>query len=385
MARRSWNESAAVRARIRGCLLGGAIGDALGNPVEFLSTARIRETYGPEGLRDLVAAGREPAGTVTDDTQMTLFTAEGLIRAHARASAKGIGGAETQLVMEAYLRWLDTQNHPAPPPADGQPYRDGRLREEPWLYARRAPGNACLTGLEQRHIPDPHAELRGEPGPVNPGSKGCGTVMRSAPFGLTGADARQAFELAARCAQITHGHPTGYYAAGAFAAVVHHLLYGETPEAAVLRTLRLLARYPGHEETTSALTRAVDLAAACDGTALPDPERVEMLGGGWVAEEALAIAVFCLLAGHASAPREANGPLSARRTRIRDTLLLSVNHSGDSDSTGAVCGNLLGAHHGDFRLPREWLSRVEGRAVIALLADDFDAEFHPADERAPQW
>ncbi len=325
----------------------------------------------------MVADGRTPAGTVTDDTQMTLFTAEGLMRAHARETATGVGGAETQLLREAYLRWLDTQNHDAPPDPAGHEHRSGRLREERWLYARRAPGNACLSGLEQPYVPDPHCELRGEAGPVNSDSKGCGTVMRSAPFGLTNAGARPAFELAARCALITHGHPTGYYAAGAFAAIVHHLLHGESPEAAVLRAMRLLAGYPGHEETTTALGRALDLAAARER---PSPERVESLGGGWVAEEALAIAVYCVLV-HTPDEHGTGGPASAPGGGLREALLLSVNHSGDSDSTGAVCGNLLGAHHGDLSLPYDWLAQVEGRATIALLADDFAAEFHPADDR----
>ncbi|MZE77020.1 ADP-ribosylglycohydrolase family protein [Streptomyces xinghaiensis] len=378
MEDRSWSGAVAVRARIRGCLLGGAVGDALGNPVEFLSTDRIRAAHGPHGLRGLVAAGRgAPAGTVTDDTQMTLFTAEGLMRARERVAAGGVAGVGTELVRDAYLRWLDTQRHDGPPAADGLTHRTGRLREERWLYARRAPGNACLTGLEHAYAPDPAAELRGEPGPVNPGSKGCGTVMRSAPFGLTGAGPRASFELAARCAQITHGHPTGSYAAGALAAIVHHLLYGESPEAAVLLTLRLLTRYPGHEETTAALGAALDLAA--DRGAAPGPERVETLGGGWIAEEALAIAVYCVLV-HTPERDGTGGPAAVSGEAVREALLLSVNHSGDSDSTGAVCGNLLGAHHGDLRLPQDWLARVEGRATITLLADDFAAGFHAGDE-----
>ncbi|MBQ0987074.1 ADP-ribosylglycohydrolase family protein [Streptomyces sp. F63] len=378
----SWNGAVAVRAGIRGCLLGGAIGDALGNPVEFLSADRIRAAHGPDGLRGMVADGRgAPAGTVTDDTQMTLFTAEGLMRARERAADRGIGGAATHLVRDAYLRWLDTQHHDGPPAADGRPHRTGTLREERWLYARRAPGNACLSGTAQSYAPDPAGALRGAHGPVNPESKGCGTVMRSAPFGLTGAGPRASFELAARCAQITHGHPTGYYAAGALAAIVHHLLYGEGPEAAVLLTLRLLAGYPGHEETAAALNAALDLAAGSGSGAgaAPGPEAVETLGGGWIAEEALAIAVYCVLV-HTPDRREAGGPATASATAIREALLLSVNHSGDSDSTGSLCGNLLGAHHGDLRLPQDWLRRVEGRATITLLADDFAAGFHPVGE-----
>lgn len=270
MNSQSWGDIVARHARVRGCLLGGAIGDALGYPIEFQPLASIRNGYGPSGVTGFLPVGGVVLGQVSDDTQMTLFTAEGLIRAYARygpATDNGISSAGPVLVRNAYLRWLDTQNHPAPPPpAELAHDRTGWLRQQTWLYARRAPGNACVSGLRYEHIPDKLGEL-GAPGPVNPDSKGCGTVMRSAPFGLTGMPVRRAFEFAARCAQITHGHPTGYYAAGAFAAMIGHLLDGDSLEGAVLRSMELLARYPGHEETTAALRKAVDLAA--DGTATP--------------------------------------------------------------------------------------------------------------------
>src|SRR4051812_17816409 len=104
MRQLSWAQTAEVRARIRGCLLGGAIGDALGNPIEFQSLDAIRARYGPSGITGLVPDASGVAGLVTDDTQMTLFTTEGLIRAHARTMSYGLGGAEVQFVHDAYLR-----------------------------------------------------------------------------------------------------------------------------------------------------------------------------------------------------------------------------------------------------------------------------------------
>ncbi|MFJ9136266.1 ADP-ribosylglycohydrolase family protein [Streptomyces sp. NPDC102256] len=345
----SWEAEARYRARVRGCLLGGALGDALGYPVEFDALDAIRAAHGPRGLRGPVADGSGAVGLVSDDTQMTLFTVEGLQQAHARERHKGIGGGWSRLVRTAYGRWLDTQTAPGPAP-DVR----GGLAAQTWLYARRAPGNACLSGLREReYCPDPASEL-GPPGPVNPDSKGCGSVMRSAPFGLTRTSAESAFAMAARCSQMTHGHPTASYASGALAAIVTHLVAGDSLEGAVLRTLRLLARHPAHEETTTALNRALDLAS--EGA--PSAEKVESLGAGWIAEEALAVAVYCALAQYT----------------VTDALLLSVNHSGDSDSTGSLCGNLLGALHGDHGLPHAWLEQVEGRATITLLADDLAAE-----------
>ncbi|KOV62272.1 hypothetical protein ADK64_24550 [Streptomyces sp. MMG1121] len=464
----SLQTAAVYRARVRGCLLGGALGDALGYPVEFASLDRIRVSHGPRGVTGLLPGASGAVGLISDDTQMTLFTAEALIQAHARQREKGTAGAWPLLLRQAYERWLETQSQPAPGPDQpasvqpgspaggrstqpGGPARDlvtqpggpvgdlvtrpggpaagfvsrsgasaARLVPQPgaqlgdpgaqpglptvgpasqpglptvgpasqpglptvgpasqpglpavgpvprpgtaarglvteaWLYARRAPGNACLSGVAQRYAPDPALPLDGTPGEVNPDSKGCGTVMRSAPFGLVGpADA--AFDMAARGAQITHGHPTGYYAAGALAAIVAHLVAGDSLEGAVLRTLRLLERYRGHTETTAALREALDLAA--DGA--PTAEKVESLGAGWVAEQALAIGVYCALA----------------EPRPELALLLAVNHSGDSDSTGSICGNLLGTWYGDTGLPHDWVARVEGRDRIAALADDLAAEY----------
>lgn len=228
---------------------------------------------------------------------------------------------------------------------------DGRLSGQAWLYARRAPGNACLSGLRsgRMHTLDNVA---------NPTSKGCGAVMRSAPFGLSRAwDADHAFDLAVRCAVQTHGHPTGYLAAGAFAAIIRHLLDGVNLDEAVRRVVRTLDRRTGGEETARALRTAV--RAAAEGKA--DAERVEEIGGGWVAEEALAIAVYCALT-HAE--------------DVRSALLLAVNHSGDSDSTGAITGNLLGVTHGLSALPQAWVAALEGRETIERLVADFITSTH---------
>ena len=68
-----------LESRIRGCILGGAVGDALGAPVEFMGLAQIRSRFGEHGPSDY-AEWAGPTGGITDDTQMTLFTAEGVIR-----------------------------------------------------------------------------------------------------------------------------------------------------------------------------------------------------------------------------------------------------------------------------------------------------------------
>ena len=195
----------------------GRSGDALGYPVEFHRTpAEIERVLGPvlpEGLPHAPGT-RAP---VSDDTQMTLFTAEGLIRAFQRSRDQGICSPEAVL-LNAYHRWLSMQT-----PADAERWRDplqrGWLLDIPELHARRAPGNTCLTALTATLA---SGALPSVATPPND-SKGCGAVMRSAPIGLAAADVEEAFRRARDAAVLTHGHPSGYLSAGYFAGVVHQL------------------------------------------------------------------------------------------------------------------------------------------------------------------
>ncbi|HEU4993644.1 MAG TPA: ADP-ribosylglycohydrolase family protein [Gemmatimonadaceae bacterium] len=336
---------------IRGCLLGGAVGDALGAPVEFLSLASIRRKYGAAGIVDFDEAyGR--VGAITDDTQMTMWTAEGVLRGITRGNAKGIGGPTSTLGF-AYRRWLYTQDGRLPDHIDaferklilgGKDVDRGWLRSVKALRHQRAPGNTCLSALRAR-------ELGSRENPLN-GSKGCGGVMRVAPVALFRDDPDSIFDLACHAAALTHGHPTGWLAAGAFALILYHVGDGSTLEAAVRLGVDRVSRERDHAETTNALERALRLWAAGGP---PTAELVESLGAGWVAEEALAIAVYCALA--------ANDDFSGG-------VCLAVNHSGDSDSTGSMAGQILGLKLGESAIPEAWTSRVElARELRALAAD----------------
>jgi ADP-ribosylglycohydrolase len=334
------------RSRVRGCLLGGAIGDALGAPVEFWSAERILEAYGPDGVRGY------PSGQVTDDTQMTLFTVQGLIRAGIRRD-RGLG-LTLGLVHEAYDHWLDTQLLPGPRAA-----AVGPLGRQAWLYHRRAPGTTCLDALTAAREGADSIHQYGHQ--AGNDSKGCGGVMRVAPVGLLpldGAPDDWFLDAGATLAGFTHGHPTGRLAAGALGSIVHHLVGGASLDEALDATAEALAGREGHEETTAALQAARQLARHT----APSPQTVATLGAGWVAEEALAIAVYAALVHP--------GP-----GEMLDALSVAVTHAGDSDSTGAICGNILGAWHGETALPPALVFTVEGRATILELADDFVLEF----------
>ncbi|MFD3616798.1 ADP-ribosylglycohydrolase family protein [Streptomyces sp. NPDC058676] len=330
------------RGRVRGTLLGAAVGDALGAPVDGLGLAEIRETYGAEGLVDL-GFGYGRRGAVSHLTQLTLFTVDGLIRAQVRRDT-GAWHPPTD-VHRAYLRWFATQRDWGP---DERRKDDGWLAREEWLYARREPTRSLLLGLGD----DTMGTLDT---PKNPGEAGPEAAARSAPFGLlVGWEPQLVVQLAVECAAQTHGHPTACLAAGAYAVIVHALARSESLDGAVQRALALLAVRPGHEPVSDGLQHA--LGAVRQG--MPDASRVEELIGDGMAEGLLSAAVYCALVGE----------------DVRHGLCLSVNHDGPSAAAGALTGGLLGALHGETALPPAWLAELEGRPTLLELADDFAME-----------
>ncbi|MEU7061027.1 ADP-ribosylglycohydrolase family protein [Streptomyces sp. NPDC046197] len=330
------------RGRVRGTLLGVAVGDALGAPVDSLDLAGIREAYGAEGIADLTPAyGRR--GAVTHFTQLTLFSVDGLIRAQVRRDT-GAWHPPTDL-HRAYLRWAATQHDWGP---DERRKDDGWLAREEWLYARRDPARALLLGLGD----DTMGTLEV---PKNPGEAGPEAAGRSAPFGLlVGWEPQLVVQLAVECATQTHGHPAAYLSAGAYAVIVHALARGDSLDGAVQKALALLAVRPGHQPVSDALQHA--LGAVRQG--MPTPARVEELAGEGTAEGLLAASVYCALVSE----------------DVRHGLCLAVNQSGPSAAAGALTGGLLGALHGETALPPAWLAELEGRPTLLVLADDFAME-----------
>lgn len=330
--------------RVVGCLLAGGLGDALGYPIEFMSAAEIK-ARGP----------MEPGTLFSDDTQMTLFVAEGVIRAKQRLDDKGICDP-IAVVRGALLRWYATQT--------GGPVGEwpGWLVQVRELHSRRAPGNTCMGSLAA-------LARGGRPGTVaSPpnDSKGCGAVMRAAPFGLGLVSREAAFDLARDTGVLTHGHPSGYLSGAYLAALIWDLCRGTPLHEALGAADVLLRKERGFEEVAAAV------AAARAGRGRPSVTALEKLGGGWVGEEALAIALRCVLAHDPSVPRA-----------IETTLWTAAAHGGDSDSTASIAGNLLGAMYGADALPRDWLSQLELREVIERLGRDLFAVTHRGERRDP--
>lgn len=339
-----------ILSRFTGCLLGGALGDALGYPVEFMKDEEIRRNFGKNGIEELPVDSELKCALISDDTQMTLFTAEGIMWADSLGARKEVS-SYTTYVFYAYQRWLYTQTRTIA----SREYEDildknsphsSRLLREKQLFAKRAPGVTCVNALRQAAGHN-YGRFTNK---IN-NSKGCGGVMRVAPAGLYFCrDSERAFRMAAEFAAVTHTHPTGYLAAGALGTIIAELVSGSDIEEAVDVAMYILRGYDGCMETFRALESARNLEAGDT----PPLEAVKRLGEGWVAEEALAVAVYCALC-------HSGNPANAMR--------LAVNHSGDSDSTGAICGNIIGAALGERKLPGKWLKKLQLREVIQETAE----------------
>lgn len=339
-----------LQDKIRGSLMGGAIGDALGYSVEFIySFEEIKAKYGKEGiveydLSDEWVDEKSGKALFSDDTQMSLYTAEALLEAEKTHDPL------IPTICDAYLAWYGGQT--------GRKVKiayESALAKIKELNQNRAPGNTCLSALLSIHSGKK---------PMNV-SKGCGGVMRVAPIGLYGASHGWGLEktarLAGEAAELTHLHPLSTYSSAGLAVLcqlcasadeVDKLKFKEYVE----QMLDIVGKEYGADslamnEFRDIIRRTVDLAE----TDTPDWEVIEKeIGGGWVAEETLAIAIFSVL---------------RHIEDFRVCMICAVNHGGDSDSTGAVAGNILGALHGYASIPDSFKTHIQLSALLLSLAD----------------
>jgi DNA ligase (NAD+) len=317
--------------RYRGSMLGLAIGDALGHPTEFLSDVRrIKEKYGPEGIRDFAASGRHPAGTFTDDTQMTI--------AVARALAKKGRSALDDLMGELGREFVAWANHSS---------------------NNRAPGGTCLSGCAalKKGVDWRRSGVAG--------SKGCGAAMRAAPVGLLYFDDdERLLRVGAAQSVLTHGHPTAVASSVAAAAAVAWVCRGNGLQGMVDFVRAMVARVDGRllvdlgvDEARAESLGVREQMRALDATERAFEKEAEdvcsLLGGAWIGEEAVACALWCVY--------RANGDFEGSVCR-------GANSSGDSDSIACIAGSVAGALVGRGQLPECYVRGVERGADLDLLA-----------------
>lgn len=339
--------------RVRGSMIGGAIGDALGYPVEFIySYEDIQKRYGEKGITRLETqqwwtdADNAGKAIISDDTQMTLFTALGIL------NAKETGVAPVPSICCAYVEWLFTQKNKR-----SKRWNKCWIGDLPELNVRRAPGHTCICALE--------SIVRGYE--VTNNSKGCGGIMRIAPIPLYGfsqnriSNVAALDELAADAANLTHKNPLGYIPAYVMAHIIYRLAKDESPTRDafckyVYEAMEMAdGKYASNVEAMRILRNLIDKALALADDDKPEYEAIKLIGEGWVAEETLAIAIYCC---------------AKHFDDFEKAIIASVNHGGDSDSTGSVTGNILGAAIGYDAIPDYFKKDLQLLDVILHVADD---------------
>ena len=381
-----------VKDCIRGSLMAGAAGDALGYPVEFMSRNAILARYGDKGITEF-KLDSDGKALVSDDTQMTLFTANGMLMGLTRGYMRGIGGDPKDYVDGAYIDWYYTQTVNKKSERDDFHYT--WLRDLPELAHRRAPGITCLNACESLLA---HRDVENN-------SKGCGGIMRVAPMGLLDASFKESggsgfyyktvylAEAGAHIARVTHLHPLGYLPAALMTLLLSRIV-PLTPDEVKESIIDIVNDgldvmmnmygndYAKYKEYLRTLTlKAVNLAHSN----ISDIQAIMQLGEGWTAEEAWAISLYCVI---------------RHIDNMKEAIIAAVNHDGDSDSTGSITGNIMGAIYGYEAIKRERLfcpygkkfeDTIELRNIILAIADDLYtgciiSEYDPIDTpEKKQW
>ncbi len=296
-----------------GCMYGLALGDTLGFQVEFLPLNEIRRKYGDSGITDIL--GQQPI--FSDDTQMSLATAQALINSPSKDSLERI----MQEVSREYVVWLKSPKN------------------------NRAPGLTCITGCKNLARGDNWRKSGVRE------SKGCGAAMRTAPIGLFFKDMDKLIEIAYGSSICTHAHDTGI-ASGIATALITNFALNDFPLQNILAETKKKLIYAGkkHNFNPKEMTAALDKVASCLSK---NPETaIPRLGQGWTGEEAVSIAAYSFL-----------------RTpgNYKQAILTAANIDGDSDSTACITGAFSGAYNGVQVIPKSWLDKLEKREHIKML------------------
>ncbi len=317
----SLNELGSLRPRasqLVGAVLGGAIGDAMGHPTEFMGMDSIRAKYGPKGVTKFELywdRGGNRFAPYTDDTQM----AEAVLRAllEAREQRADLEGTMKGMALR-FIQWSRS-------PQGGH----------------RAPGNACMSGCRALASGTHWSQAGGAT------AGGCGSVMRAYPFGLVFADdLKKAEQWAVEHSKLTHRDPIALAACAAMAVGVALALRGETVGAITSEMVAAACRYS--PSTAAMMATAIDEARRGVG-----PEVTLDRLRAWAAHEAIASCVY-LFERH---PDDAQA-----------AVLEGANTPGDSDSIATLAGALIGARCGVLAFPAEWVQDVERGAELAGLA-----------------
>ncbi len=298
--------------RYEGCMLGLAIGDAVGAATEFLTFEEIRNRWPPNGVESYHPFRGLRPGSYTDDTEMSIAVAQGLLNAKDHGT-----NSIMESMTQSFIEWMSNTN------------------------SSRSPGSTCMLGVQ--HL---RSGIHWSESGMND-SKGCGTAMRSAPIGLAYPHALDALtNISSRISKMTHGHACATAGSFATAFLVARSLDGTKTENLlddlIKHSFRISEEFAEHMRR---IPEALDME---------EPQEAHShLGKGWVAEEAVAGAIYANIKHPDS---------------FRACILEAANSGGDTDSKACIAGAIAGARLGKDAIPSGWIEAIENRDLLLRLA-----------------
>ncbi len=335
------------RSSYRGCLLGMAVGDAMGYTVDSRSWQEIQEDYGPHGLLgyDLVNGYAD----VTSYTQLAAFTCNGLLLGLTRGQMLGKMAPFIKYIGVSSQEWAGSQR------SWGRPAKNFCwLTRKPELCRRHCMDTRMLETLSKANL----------------GTLQTTKTNFASPGGLTTAigvglffneDRMPQSEidlLGAEAVALTHGNPGAFLSGAALAHIMSRLLTdpGQPLKPLVLEAAEAVKDQFGHQysqafEVATLLRNAVTLAQSPVVSQVEAMEKLEC----YDAAQALAGAVYaCLVSGE----------------DFDSAMIAAVNHSGRSAAVGAIAGAILGIRLGEEALPEFYIECLEPAETLRELADD---------------
>lgn len=303
-------------------LLASFIGDALGYPIEFYTLEKIQEMYGIVDDYIELPMHNFKKGLFSDDTQMSIATIQGIIKSDISNKENIV-----ENIISEYKEWFFSQTE---------------------RKNKRSPGMTCLDSL--RYIIDNKIDKPSYSLKIN-NSKGNGALMRVAPICFLNFSLEDLIQIAYDISYITHCHPLGYYTSGFHVGVLKLILEGTELDSSIKYMINLFKNI-NNTEINNKLIPLIEKAIELSKNSSSDTDNIEKLGQGWVAEETLAIAIYCSL---------------KYQNNLNQGIIASINHSGDSDSTGIVTGNILGLLNSKEDIPSNWIKKLEKKAYIQNL------------------
>jgi len=299
--------------KFTGCILGAAIGDALGMPNEDLTLEERDLYYGGE-IRDFTDPHKNTpcrflkAGQYTDDTQLILAIAESIIESK---------GFNPDSISRRLVVWLDTE--------DGNRYR----------------GEATRQGIQNLKEGVPWQEAGID-------KAGCGSATRAIPFGLYYSDVNEAIKYARLSSCMTHNNDVAKDGAACVAAVIANLTMRQIPRLVDLQQIA----------TTIVFKNKLDDVRRCLANCYNMDESIREIGNTSMAHEAVGLALFVFLSNtsdfEAAVRAGANAILKGKK--------------GDTDSIACLVGAMSGAYNGIGSIPKKWLNRIENGKKLTVVA-----------------